>query len=368
MKQFLVGTLVVAAVAIATLFITQKNDPDVIKIGWIGPLTGPSAVLGVDSAVAAQIAVDELNASGGINGKQVVLYQEDDQYTTAKSVSAYQKLVQTNGVRIIIMQTYGAFPALAEQAEKDGVLIFDSLDCDATLASLSENVFCLGFGSDDIATHLAAYADREGYKSVGVLFYISDTFMPHVKDVFIDTFDGQILVEGYSADVKDFRTSLLKMQARNIDALLLLGYDEAGIAMKQARELGINAQFLMPGTVTSPSLQESAGGHADGTVFTFWLASKETGVAKEFTDEFVSRQGRLPILDLATYPTYDVVNAIARALDTVSDDGATSLSNALTTIQNMTGVTGDVTIPLSRVSIIPKDVFMLIEGKPVLVE
>ena len=72
----------------------------------------------------------------------------------------------------------------------------------------------------------------------------------------------------------------------------------------------ITGKFFTTGTVTSPSLQEAAQGHAEGTIFAFWSAPES-----EFTNKFIERVGRKPILDLATYPTYDAVRVIAKALE-----------------------------------------------------
>ena len=283
-------------------------ENDEIVIGWIGPMTGQSAVLGMDSAVAAEIAVEEINMAGGVSGKKIKLILEDDQYDVKKTVSAYQKLVDVDGAKVIVISTYSGVFALSERAKRDGVVLVDPLDCNSALTALGDHVFCLATDSESIAEILAEEAENGEVKKSGILFFQSDAFMPLVKDVFVSEFDGEVvLVEGYSVGTSDFRTSISKMIEQDVEAIILLGYDETGLAMKQARTLGFEGQFYTTGTVTSPSLQEAAEGNAEGTVFAFWDAQKDKEPAKSFTAKFVAKQGRPAILDLATYPTYDTV-------------------------------------------------------------
>jgi branched-chain amino acid transport system substrate-binding protein len=160
-----------------------KDEKKVIKIGWIGPLTGQSAVLGIDSVTAAEIAVKEINEAGGVNGKQLVLLVEDDEYNTQKTITAYNKFVHMDGVNIILMNTYGSVFALKEQAKRDNVIIIDPLDCNSELANLNDNIFCLATDSEDIARVLAKEADINS-ENVGIVYFNGDTFMPLIKDYF----------------------------------------------------------------------------------------------------------------------------------------------------------------------------------------
>lgn len=370
-KTIKIAGLVILAVALLALSLieltgfTVNPSEETIKIGWMGPLTGQSAVLGMDSIVAAQIAVDEVNENGGVNGRKLEIIVEDDQYDTVKSVSAYNKLVHVDGVKVILINTYGGVFALADQAKKDGVILMDPLDCNSELVGLNDNVFCLATDSESIADVLAEQAN-ERTKKVGILFFNSDSFMPLVKDFFLQKFDGEaVLVEGISAGETDFRTSLAKMIDGDVDGIVLLGYDEMGIAMKQSRDLGFRGQFFMPGTVTSPSLQEAAQGNAEGTILAFWNAPENNEITKKFDEEFMARQGRRPILDLATYPSYDAVKVIALALE--KGESASSVRDELLKIKGFDGVTGKVSFSQDRSASIFESAHELKEGRPVLI-
>ena len=323
-------------------------------------MTGQSAVLGMDSAVAAEIAVEEINTAGGVAGKKIKLILEDDQYDAKKTVSAYQKLVDVDGAKVIVISTYSGVFVLAERAKQDGVVLVDPLDCNSELAALGDHVFCLATDSESIAEILAEETEKSEVKKVGVLFFQSDAFMPLVKDVFVSEFGGKvILVEGYSAGTSDFRTSISKMMEQDVEAMVLLGYDETGFTMKQARTLGFEGQFYTTGTVTSPSLQKASAGNSEGTIFAFWDAQKDREPAMSFTAKFIEKQGRPAILDLATYPTYDAVKVIAKALE--SND----LKQGLLDIQGFAGATGNVSFSSDGTVRIRESAFVLHDGFPV---
>lgn len=370
-KKIIIVVAALLAIAMLAFFFNSSltgffvAKEEVIKVGWMGPQTGQSAVLGMDGAVAAQIAVDEINAKGGINGRKIQLIIEDDQYNVAKAASAYKKLVEVDGVKIILANTYGSVFALAEQAKKDGVILIDPLDCNKVLAGLNDNVFCLATDSESIATALVGHATENNVKNVAIIHWNSDSFMPLVKDFFVEKFNnGEVrLVEGYSAGTVDFRTILLKAIDKNADAIVFLGYDETGLAMKQARELGFKGQFYTTGTITSPSLQKTAEGNAEGTIFAFWDAPKDREPAKSFTQEFEKRTKRPPILDLATYPTYDSVKVLENALKKASADNLQQLRTAILETK-FDGTTGKIMFAQDGSVRIKESAYRLENGSP----
>jgi branched-chain amino acid transport system substrate-binding protein len=344
-----------------------KNNSEPIKIGWIGPLTGGSAILGMDSSEVAKITINDLNTKGGINGRKLELMIEDDQYSTEKSISSYEKLV-SSGVRIILIQTYGGVFALAERAKTDGVVLIDCLDSNDNLANLGKNIFSVGVESESIAKLLANYSNKENYEKIGILYFNSDTFMPYVKDKLLESFKGQSVSEGYAAGARDFRTSLTKMKAANIKALVCLGYDECGIAVYQARTMELNVPLLMPGTITSPSLQEVSKGTVGGAIFTYWLAPKDTEPAKSFVKEFKAIKGREPYVDLFTYPTYDAIKSIEIALENSKSNQIDDFIAAMRNIRGVAGVTGEINFAKDNSMRIPFKLFKLVNGKPVILE
>jgi len=339
------------------------NTTEKIVIGWMGPLTGQSAVLGIDSATAAQIAVDEINSAGGVNGKQIELIIEDDQYDATKAITAYKKLVEVDKAKIILANTYSSVFALAKTAKQDGVILIDPLDCSDEIAALSENVYCIATDSKSIAEVLAGEIEKKGVQKVGVIYFNSDEFMPLINTYLTEMLNEKVEVvsEAHVAGTSDFRTTITKMKNNEINDLVFLGYDEVGKAMKQGRDIGITGQYFSLGTITSPSLQQAAMGTTQGIIFAFWTADKNTGLAKEFTQKFVAQKARPPLMDLATYPTYDAMKAIARALE--GKTTVEEIKQALSGINGLNGATGIINFNNSRAMKIKESAYTIKNGE-----
>ena len=300
MKKTIKISLGITIVVIAIILIimglnSNSNQSNVIKIGYIGPITGPSAVLGMDAIKAIEIAVDETNAKGGINGKQVQLIAEDDKYLSKDTVNAYNKLVNVDKVKIILISTYGGVFAVADQAKNDGVVVIDPLDCNKDLANADKNIFCLATETESIGTSLAQNLASTGGKKAAILYSTKDNFMSIVANSFDYEFSGNggiTMKEGFNYGDTDYRAQLLKIKEYNPDALIILGHDEQGFIMKQARELGVKAKFMTTGTITSPVAQQNANGAAEGTLLAYWDSAKNGSNVKNFVVKFAAKVGR----------------------------------------------------------------------------
>ncbi len=347
-----------------------QKESGPITIGYIGPLTGPSAVLGMDAAKAVEIAVKEANDKGGVNGREVKLVIEDDQYLSAKTISAYEKMVSLDKAKIILVATYGGVFAVADRAQKDGIIIIDPLDCNKDVAMAKKNVFCIATETESIAYALADNLISQGKNKAGVMFSTKDNFMSLVKDAFekrMEEKGGTVIVDNYSYTDTDFKTSLLKIKAENPQALVILGHDEQGIIMKQARDLGLKVPFLTTGTITSPGAQSAAKGAAEGTVFAFWGPDQDNTASKTLIDKFSQLVGRPPIFPLTTHPAYDTIKILTdKILPAVADNmTANAINKELLQVQNYKGVSGNISIQKDGGARIIESAWKLVDGQPV---
>lgn len=300
-----------ALVFVALLCLPDQIFAQPIRIGWIGPLTGNSAVLGIDSVEAARMVVEDQNSRGGIGGRPLELIAEDDQYDTAKSVSAYSKLVG-QGAAAILISTYGGVFALADSAMRDHVLLIDPLDCNDKIAALSENTFCLATESESIGRIIADDLGRQQISSVAVLYDERNPFMTLVEQVIAARIPGAMSFESGAAG-SDLRSILTKLRSRQPKAMVFLGHDPMGAAMRDARALGLGADFYTLGTITSPGYQQLAGDAANGARVAYWEAPRGPRL-EQFLTRFSARVKRPPILELATVPTFDAAGVVVSAL------------------------------------------------------
>lgn len=365
---------IVAVLIIAFLLISSLNNnsdqDNVIKIGYIGPITGPSAVLGMDAIKAIEMAVDETNTKGGVNGKQIQLIAEDDKYLSKDTVNAYNKLVNVDKVKIILISTYGGVFAVADQAKADGVVIIDSLDCNKDLANANKNIFCIATETESIGVSLAQNLSNNGGKKAAIMYSTKDSFMSIVTNAFDSEFSkngGLTIKEGFNYDDTNFRAQLLKIKEYNPDALIILGHDEQGFIMKQARELGIKAKFMATGTITSPIAQQNANGTAEGVLLAYWDSAKSGSDVKDFETRFVTKVGRPAILPLTTHPAYDTIKILTDVVLPKISGNVTGnkVVSELLKVSNYQGVTGVVTIDKDGGARIKESVYRLVKGTPV---
>jgi len=336
--------LVLVLIVGGVIYNNSTKSSETIRIGYIGPLSGGAAILGIEASQSITLAVDEVNAAGGINGKQVELIIEDDQYDTAKSVSSYNKLVNEDNVKTIIMSTYGGVFAVSDKAKTDGVLIVDVLDCDKDIAGLSDNVFCIAKETKDLADVIADYSKEEGYESIGIIHATSDSFMPSVALLFEERIGGNadVQIEGYVPGTADFKTSLLKLKDK--DAIVFLGYSEIGLAIKQASDLGLNQPMLsIPSVATDPSVQEASGGAIDGMYFSFYAPKEDNPAMVSFYSAYETEYGRKPIVYVATDQAYDSANILMKDVLVNSKDIDRKIE-AMESVKDYRGVTGDLTM------------------------
>ncbi len=364
-----IGIVIVGVVGIwAFRANTVESLPvqDELVIGWIGPLTGPSAVLGMDSSRAVELAVKQVNERGGVQGKPVKVLFEDDQYLPRKTVDAYQKLVQVDRADVIIAVTYGGVFAIADKAKEDGVIVIDSLDCNDRLAELGDHVFCVATESESIGKAIATDLIQKGIMKAGVLYSTKDEFMLLVAQALKKEYEskgGVVQEEAYIFDQADFRTPLLKLKAQEPKALVFLGHDELGIAMKQARELALEGQFYSLGTITSPGFQAASNGTAEGTLFAFWEPST-SGAREAFDTAYQPFTGRLPILALTAYPAYDSANLVLQAAAS-TDGSAKAIQRALYQVKDYQGISGVLTMNADGTARLLEVIYQLKAGKPV---
>ena len=376
--KIIIGIIILILIAGGVWYSNKKQavvvNTEPVKIGYIGPITGGAAILGVEAKSAIEVAVDKVNAKGGINGRTVKLVSEDDQFDTAKSVSAYEKLVNIDGVETIIMSNYGGVMAVAEKAKKDNVMIVDSLDCDKDLAALGNNIFCIAKETTDLADVIADYALEKGYKNIGVIHSTTDNFMQSVSDAFVARIGnkGAVQVESYTPKTTDFKTILLRL--KNNDAIVFLGYDEIGVAMKQAKDLGMKQPALtIPTVATTPSIQELSKGAIEGIYFSFYAPLDTNPVATQYYADYKAKFGHTPYVFVASDQAYDsAMVLLSKVLPGVNASTKEArLAQGISLMQSVKdykGVTGNLTMKADgRMGGILIRLFKLVNMAPVYV-
>lgn len=360
MKKF-ISVMLVAAMAVTALTgcgsnsgSSSKKDADKYYIGGIGPTTGATAIYGTAVKNGAQIAVDEINAAGGINGKQIEYRFEDDQNDAEKSVNAYNTLKDWGMQMLVGTTTTAPCIAVAGKTASDNMFqITPSASAPAVLSSGNGNIFQVCFTDPNQGIASAQYiAENKLAKKIGIIYDSSDVYSSGIEEKFeAEAKDKGLQIvskAAFTADSKtDFGTQLQKAKDAGADLLFLpIYYQEASIILKQADTMGYKPKFFgvdgMDGILTVENFDTKL---AEGVMLlTPFAADAKDKAVQNFVKTYKEKYKDTPNQFAAD--SYDAVYALKAAIeeskattDMSASDMCDALKGAMTKIK-MQGLTG----------------------------
>lgn len=344
------SVLAIISIFLASLMVfstgcVKKEEAKEIKIGVITPLTGEGATYGDATKKGADLAVEEINAAGGINGEKLKLIYEDDQIKPEAGVNAIQKLINVDRVTVIL----GAFGssvtlAIAPIAEKNRVVLLSASSTADAIKDAGDYIFRNVPTNSAQGKSAAEFAINKLKAKKSAMLYMNNDYGLSLKNSFEKYFveiGGQIsVVESYSPGDKDFKTQLGKIKNSKPDIIFYPGhYQESGLILKQARELGIKSVFIGGDGSYSPELVKISGNATEGSYYTlmamgFGIADKEID---KFKTEFQKKYNQEP--DVYSAYAYDALKIIASAIQKggYASDG---IKKSLYETKDFKGVTG----------------------------
>ncbi len=254
MKKVFVGLLMVVLVMsfVGCGGDTAKSNEEatVFKIGSIGPLTGPAASYGMGVKHGMEIAVEEVNAAGGINGFPVELRFEDDEHDAEKSVNAYNTLKDWNMQILAGTVTSAPCLAVAEKTFEDNMFQLTPSGS-AKECTQHPNVFRVCFSDPDQGIASAQYISEHNLgKKIAIIYDSSDVYSSGVYEKFVSEAPNVgleiVATEAFTSDNKtDFSTQLQKSKDANADLVFIpIYYSEAALILQQADTMGFAPTFF----------------------------------------------------------------------------------------------------------------------------
>ena len=257
-----------AAAEQPTAVIAPSDGP--FRVGVMESLTGPGETYGTVSVQAKQMAADEINAAGGINGRMLELIVEDSKCSAQDAITAYNKLTDVNGVKIILgTSCSGAMLGAAPLAEADGVVLFSGLATNPDIANAGDYIFRTAMSDLQVGIDTANVILADGHRNLATITETTD-YAEGVRRVTAEHFQelgGAIVAEErYASDVTDFRSQLTKIIAANPDAIHIASQSEfaGGTIVKQVRELGYEGPLYSEIVPVGATALEVAGEAATG--------------------------------------------------------------------------------------------------------
>ena len=312
---------------------SEASSDKVFKIGGIGPVTGAAAVYGLAVKNGAQIAVDEINADGGINGYQIEFNFQDDEHDAEKSVNAYNTLKDW-GMQVL-MGTVTSAPcvAVADKTNADNMFQItpsgSSVEC-----AQNPNVFRVCFSDPDQGAASATYiAENKLAEKIAVIYDSSDVYSSGIYEKFAAEAANQGLeivdAEAFTADSnKDFSTQLQKAKDAGADLVFLpIYYTEASLILKQADTMGYAPKFFgcdgMDGILQVENFDTKL---AEGLMLlTPFAADAQDELTQKFVTSYKENYGETPIQFAAD--AYDAIYAIKAAMEEADITPETSVSD-----------------------------------------
>lgn len=342
-----------------------------IEVGAVLPLTGSAAEWGTPVRKALLLAQDEINGSGGINGKKIHLNIEDDRCDASGGISALQKIIATQRPVAVIGAVCSAVTlAIAPVAERSRIVLISPASTNPAITNAGDYIFRV-IPTDALrGTIFARYVYAQGHRTVSLLYIKNDAGVGN-KDSFAAEFrrlGGRVASEdSYPENSRDVRSQLAKIAAAKPDAIMIVSYPEdSALVLRQAHELGIQPPlYFQTEALDDPNVIKNAAGAADGV--TYILPAPATGgAAVAFADKYKRKWGGPPETFAAEgYDSLMLIATLLRKTATVSSD---VLKSELYKTADYAGASGTITFDGNGDVLKPMAIKRIVNGNPVIVE
>ena len=335
---------------------SKGADGDTIKIGGVLEMTGGSASFGISSKNGIDLALKKINEKGVLGGKKLSLVVADTKSEASEATNAVQKVISQDKVVAVIGPNQSS-AVIAAGAINNGSKVVDvtpmGTNPDVTVDHSSKKVkpysfrtcfidpfqgtVMASFASNDLKVKRAAiYIDNTSDYAKGLAQFFKENFIKNGGEVVIE--------EAYLQKDTDFKATLTKIKAAKPDFIYIPGYyQEVGLIVKQAREMGINVPMAGGDGWDSAKLPEIAGKAAlDNTFFSSLYSPDDTSdLNKNFVAEYKKAYNTNP--DVFAALAYDSTLLVAEAIEKAGSADPAKIAEAMAKISGFKGVSGEVT-------------------------
>ena len=307
----------------------EEAEASTIKLGFAGPLSGELANMGENARAAVQIAVEEINAAGGVLGKQVTVVYEDDLCTGAGGANAVSKLINTDKV-VAVLGGLCSGATLGEAPISEAAKVPQISYC-STNPSISDAGYYIfrNVPSDLFQANFAAeHLIQKDMKNVAVLSVKND-WGEGLSKAFVAAFEKQggtvVANEQFDPESKDLKAQLTTIKSKKPDAVYFAAYTDASIAgLKQAADLKFKTHFMGADAWDDTKIWSELGTIGDGAMFTV----VGTNSTDEFKMKMKEKLGKEDLVYCSNY-AYDALKIVAAAIEKAGDTDGMKVKDAL---------------------------------------
>ena len=335
---------------------SKGADGDTIKVGGLLEMTGGSASFGISSKNGIDLALKKINEKGVLGGKKLSLVVADTKSEASEATNAMQKVISQDKVVAVIGPNQSS-AVIAAGAINNGSKVVDitpmGTNPDVTVDPKTKKVKPYSFRTCFIdpfqGTVMASFASNE-LKVKKAAIYIDNTsdyakgLAQFFKEKFVKNGGQVVIEEAYLQKDTDFKSTLTKIKAAQPDFIYIPGYyQEVGLIVKQAREMGITVPMAGGDGWDSAKLPEIAGKAAlENTFFSSLYSPDDTSdLNKEFVAEYKKAYNTNP--DVFAALAYDSTLLVAKAIEDAGSADPAKIAEAMAKIKGFKGVSGEVT-------------------------
>jgi branched-chain amino acid transport system substrate-binding protein len=349
----------VTAIGMFTVFATGCGDQssDTIKIGANLEMTGSNATFGQSASNGAKLAIKQANEKGGVLGKKLELVVADNKSEAAEAANSMQKLISQDKVVAILAPIASSSVMAGAQVNNDGKVLAISptasnpkVTVDPDTGKVRDYLFRASFIDPFQGAVMANFAFKSlNGKTAAIYIDTASDYAKGLGQFFKETFvknGGQIVAEeAYLAKDTDFKSTLTKIKASNPDILFVPGYyQEVGMIIKQAREIGINAAILGGDGWDSEKLPEIAGNDALNNTFfaNHYSPDDQSPAIQDFVATYKAEYGQVP--DSFAVLSYDATMMIIKAIERAGSVDTVKIKDEMAKTKDFAGVSGMITL------------------------
>jgi branched-chain amino acid transport system substrate-binding protein len=337
-----------------SLAASVANGQGTIKVGEFASMTGKEATYGQASHKGTLLAVEEVNAAGGVLGQKLELILEDNQSKAGESGTIVKKFISRDKV-IAVLGEVASNRSLeaAPICQNAKIPMITPSSTSPEVTAKGNYIFRVCFIDPFQGTVMAKFAKNSlKLRKVGLLTSVSSAYSVGLAKYFRERFtaDGGtvVLEQKFAEGDKDFRAQLTAIRAAGVEGVFIPGYyAEAALICRQARDLGLNIPLFGADGWESPELVQIGGGAVEGTYFaTHYSPENKDPVVARFNTRFRERWGN--VSDTLTGLGYDSVMMLVDAIKRAGTTDGPKLRDALAATKNFKGVTGTITLDAQR--------------------
>jgi branched-chain amino acid transport system substrate-binding protein len=359
MKRILIASIIAVSLLSACQPASNSGGGDKVRIGVFMSTTGTTANFGISSVNGIKLAADEVNAAGGINGKQVELLVEDDRSDASEAATIVTKFVTQDQVNAIIGEVASSRSiAAAPIAQNAKIPMLTPSSTNPEVTKKGDFIFRSCFIDPVQGAAIAQFAAKSlGAKTAAIMVDRKNDYSTGLEKVINETFTrmgGKIVAtQSYQEGDQDFNAQLTSLKGANPEVIFVPGYyNDVGLIAKQARDKGITVPLIGGDGWDSVQLYQIGGSALNGSYFTNHYSPYDTDPkVQKFVNDYKSRYNTVP--DALAATAYDAARIMFDAIKRSKSLSGPDIRDALAATKDFPGVTGTVTFNEHRDAVKP---------------